>query len=249
MSDTALIVMARYPVPGATKTRLARTLGDEATLQLYRSFLVDIAGHFSGADYHLHWAYTPATVDYAAFLAKLLPGPTFRHNARCFAQRGADLNARLLHAFRWTRHKGYTSTILIGSDTPHITREHIIQAQRALAEADVVLGPADDGGYYLIAMREPHDVFTGITMSTDVVAEQTITRAAALGLTVRLLDPLFDIDEYTDLVRLAALLRTDRTRAPATVAQITRLRRMHDHDITEHACSPTGRFIAALDLP
>ncbi len=247
MSETALVVMARYPMLGTTKTRLARTLGDKETLQLYRAFLIDLAGHFAGTDYDLHWTYTPAEVDYSAFMAALIPD--LAHFTRSFAQQGSDLGARLLHAFQWTRQRRYASTIVIGSDTPHITRDLLAQAQAALQEADVVLGPADDGGYYLIAMREPHDVFTEIPMSTSVVAEQTTARAIKLGLTVRLIAPLFDIDEHTDLLRLAELLRVNNTLAPATAAQIASLRSaIHDHDSTDHASATAGSYSAALNL-
>ncbi|MGH2479375.1 MAG: TIGR04282 family arsenosugar biosynthesis glycosyltransferase [Ktedonobacteraceae bacterium] len=246
MSDTALVVMARYPTPGTTKTRLARALGDEATLQLYRAFLVDLADHFAGSDYDLHWTYTPAGVDYSAFIAALVPD--LPRHTRSFAQQGTDFAARLLYAFQWTRQQGYASTIVIGSDAPHITRGLVDQAHIALREADVVLGPADDGGYYLIAMRTAHDVFSAIPMSTSVVLAQTVARASHLGLSVRLLPPLFDIDEYTDLLRLAALLREDSTRAPATAVQIASLRRIYDYDSIEHAGAAAGSHPAALDL-
>jgi rSAM/selenodomain-associated transferase 1 len=248
MSDTALVVMARYPIFGTTKTRLARTLGDEATLQLYQAFLIDLAGHFASADDHLdlHWAYTPADVDYAAFMASLVPG--LAHPMRDFAQQGADLGARLLHVFQWTRQQGYNATIVIGSDSPHITRELVTQAQAALQEADVVLGPADDGGYYLIAMRESHDVFTEIPMSTSVVTERTIARAEQLGLTVRLIAPLFDVDEHADLLRLAELLRENNALAPATAAQIANMRSIYGHDCI-HPRVAAGGYPARIDLP
>lgn len=248
MSKTALVVMARYPTLGTTKTRLARTLGDEATLQLYQAFLIDLAGHFAVSDDHLdlHWAYTPADVDYTAFLAELVPD--LAHLMRVFAQQGADLAARLLHAFQWTRQQGYAATIVIGSDSPHLTRELVAQAQAALHGADVVLGPADDGGYYLIAMREPHDVFTDIPMSTSVVTERTIARAEQLGLTARLIAPLFDVDEHADLLRLAELLRENNALAPATAAQIANMRSIYDHDRTYPRVA-AGGSPAHIDLP
>lgn len=246
MSDTALVVMARYPQAGTTKTRLARTLGDEETLKLYQAFLTDLAGHFAGPRYALHWAYTPADVDYAAFIATLVPD--LAPYTRSFAQQGSDFNARLLHAFQWTRQQGYNSTIVIGSDAPHISRESVAQAQTALQENDIVLGPADDGGYYLIAMREPHDVFTTIPMSTSVVTAQTIARAREQKLKVCLLTPLFDVDEYADLLRLAELLRTHALLAPATANVIATLRSIHDHDSINHQHKPAGGSSATLDL-
>jgi hypothetical protein len=246
MSDPALVVMARYPLPGTTKTRLARTLGDEETRKLYQAFLIDLANHFAGTDYDLYWAYTPAEIDYTVFINMLVPH--LAGTTRSFSQQGTDFAARLLHAFRWTRQQGYTSTILIGSDSPHVTRELVSQAREALQEADVVLGPADDGGYYLIAMREPHDVFSDIPMSTSVVTALTLARAKGLGLTTRLIEPLFDVDEYTDLLRLAELLRLNSALAPATAALIASQRSLYDHD-SIHACDPAARHPAALDLP
>lgn len=245
MPETALVVMARYPLPGTTKTRLARTLGDEKTHTLYRAFLTDLANHFAGPEYALHWAYTPDNVDYTAFIDTLIPHQA--HYTRSFPQQGANLNERLLHAFQWTHHQGYASTIVIGSDSPHITRGLIRQAENALREVDLVVGPADDGGYYLIAMREPHDVFSGIPMSTSSVTALTLARAQKLGLTTKLIAPLFDIDEYTDLLRLAALLRVNCALAPATAALITNLRSLYDHD-SIHICDSASRSSTTLDL-
>ncbi|HEY1353368.1 MAG TPA: TIGR04282 family arsenosugar biosynthesis glycosyltransferase [Ktedonobacteraceae bacterium] len=245
MHETALVVMARYPQAGTTKTRLARILGDETTLALYRAFLIDLAGHFAGAACDLYWAYTPAEVDYDAFIRTLIPHQA--QQTHSFPQQGGDLGERLLQAFRWTYRQGYRTTIVISSDSPHITNALIVQAEQALQDADVVLGPADDGGYYLIAMREPHDVFQMIPMSTSRVAAQTVARAGELGLRVRLLQSLFDVDEYPDLLRLADLLHTRTTRAPATAAVIASLRSIYDHD-SRHTCDPVRRPFAALDL-
>ena len=166
--------------------------------------------------FDLFWTYTPPDVDYDAFIAELCP--TLARYTRSFPQEGADLGARLHHAFTWTTNFGYKKTIIIGSDSPHIRRAMITDAQDALDEADVALGPADDGGYYLIAMRQPHDVFSGIPMSTNVVMDMTIAAAQRLNLTVSLIEPLFDVDELPDLLRLAQLLREDAARAPRTAA-------------------------------
>ncbi len=236
MSDTALIIMARYPEAGKTKTRLARSLGHVEVALLYRAFLTDLARRFAGSQYALHWAYTPPDVDYQAFVQTLAPAQG--QYMRCFPQRGADLGARLHAAFQWTYDQGYQRTILIGSDSPHISREIIARAELALDEADVVLGPAADGGYYLIAMQRPHDVFSGIPMSTGGVARMTLELAARQDLTTQLIDPLFDIDELPDLLRLAQLLDADSTRAPETAAYLARS--FHDY----HAHLNT----AALDL-
>jgi rSAM/selenodomain-associated transferase 1 len=226
-SDTALIIMARYPEPGKTKTRLGRTLGDVEVAQLYHAFLTDLAQRFSGQDYALIWAYTPPEVDYAAFVQTLAPAngqPMY-----CFPQQRTDFGERLLSAFQWSSEHGFQQTILIGSDSPHISHEILAHARAALDEADVVLGPSDDGGYYLIAMRKPYDVFSGIPMSTEVVAHMTVASAQQQGLTTRLIDPLYDIDELPDLLRLAELLAIDSRHAPATAAYLATMGSLHDY--------------------
>jgi rSAM/selenodomain-associated transferase 1 len=219
MSDTALVIMARYQEAGKTKTRLARSLGDHEMAQLYQAFLTDLAQRFAGHVYDLHWAYTPSGVDFGAFIASL--APTQAQYMQYFPQQGDDLGARMLHAFQLACKRGYQRTIMIGSDIPHISPQLIAQAQTALDETDVVLGPADDGGYYLIAMRQPYDVFSDIVMSTSLVRQQTIERAQSQGLTVRLLDALFDIDEVADLLRLVELLAANRSLAPTTSALLS----------------------------
>jgi rSAM/selenodomain-associated transferase 1 len=222
ISDTALIIMARYPEMGKTKTRLASAIGDDETLQLYRAFLTDLARRFAGSAYDLYWAYTPAGVDYPAFIATLMPAVAA--SMQYFPQQGTDLGERLHHVFQYTSERGYTHTIAIGSDSPHIGLTRIEQAQKALDGADVVLGPAEDGGYYLIAMQKPHDVFRDIPMSTNVVTQMTIERAQRHGLTVYLIEPSFDIDELSDLRRLMSLLEADPTIAPTTATYLDLLR-------------------------
>lgn len=222
MPDTALVVMARYPQVGTTKTRLARTIGNEETVRIYRAFLTDLAHKFAGQICDLHWAYTPAEVDYLSYMATL--APTLIEHMHAFSQQGIDLGARLHHVFRWTYDRGYQRTIVIGSDSPQISLKTVEQARKALDKADVVLGPADDGGYYLIAMRRPYDVFRDIPMSTSIVAQKTIELAQSQGLKVHTLEHLFDIDEWPDLVRLAQLLETDSSLAPETATHLTTLK-------------------------
>lgn len=226
MADTALVIVARHSQPGTTKTRLARALGNEETAQLYRAFLADLAQKFADLpEYDLHWVYTPAEVDYAEFMAVLAP-PLVRH-MRFFPQKGKGLGERLYNAFRWTYEHGYKHTVLIGSDSPHISRETVAGARDALNHADVVLGPAEDGGYYLIAMQRPHDVFRDIPMSTSAVLRMTIDLAQRQGLEVNIQETLFDIDELPDLARLAQLLRSDASLAPATATCIATMKELN----------------------
>lgn len=223
MAETALVIMARYPQNGMTKTRLARALGNEETVQLYRAFLTDLACRFAGQKaYDLHWACTPAGMDFAALMTELAP-PLVRH-MRFFPQEGDGLGERLQNAFRRMYAQGYRRTVVIGSDSPHIGTDTITKASRALDQADVELGPAEDGGYYLIAMRKPYDVFQGIPMSTSVVLRMTIELAQSQDLAVTLQDTLFDVDELPDLERLADVLHTNAALAPATAALLATIK-------------------------
>ena len=223
MADTALVIMARYPQVGTTKTRLARNLGNEETVQLYRAFLTDLACRFAARpEYDLHWAYTPAGVEYMALIAEL--APLLVRHMRFFPQQGNGLGERLHNAFRHMYAYGYKRTVVIGSDSPHISASTITEASRALDRADVVLGPAEDGGYYLIAMRRPYDVFQGIPMSTSAVLYLTVELAQRRGLEVNLQETLFDIDELPDLERLADLLNTNASLAPATATLLATMK-------------------------
>src|SRR5947209_10365483 len=169
MSKIALVVMARYPEVGKTKTRLGRIIRDDRAVSLYHAFLTDLTHRFAGQAYDLHWAFTPPEANFPAFIAAL--APRYAPHMTCFPQQGADLGARLHHVFLEMHKRGFERTVVIGSDIPHISLSIIAGAIKALDEADVVLGPAEDGGYYLIAMRQQHDVFTDIPISNIIVCQ------------------------------------------------------------------------------
>jgi uncharacterized protein len=203
--------MARYPAVGEVKTRLARTLGAARAAALYRAFLQDIERHFAAGPRTLLWVFSPPHADFASILA---PG------ARCIPQVGADLGARLYHCFHTLCAEGFERVIVFGADVPHLRDEWLDEAEHALLNHDVVIGPAQDGGYYLMAMRAAHDLFSGIAMSTDRVLAQTLDKARRGGLRVYLLPESFDVDEERDLVQLRSVLAregNDRLRCTAAV--------------------------------
>jgi len=196
----ALVVMARYPEVGSVKTRLAQTRGAAAACRLYRAFVQDIDARFSGRRRALVWAFHPPDRDFASIVA---PG------ARCVPQEGQHLGERMYQCFRRLCTEGFERVVMIGADVPHIRDEWLDAAETALDHADVVLGPTADGGYYLVAMGAPHDVFTGIQMSTNRVLDETRDKAERAGLRVHLLPESFDIDEERDVAQLRQLLRRD----------------------------------------
>src|SRR2546430_12723614 len=117
MSNIALVVMARYPEAGKTKTRLGRIIGDDRAVSLYQAFLTDLAQRFTGQAYDLHWAYTPPEANFPAFIATL--APYYAPYMTCFPQQGADLGARLHHVSMETPKRELEGTIVIRSETPH----------------------------------------------------------------------------------------------------------------------------------
>jgi len=195
---SALVVMARSPKIGEVKTRLGRDIGAERACRLYCAFLHDIDARFAAGRRTLVWAFDPPDTDFAA---------QTRTAARCMPQRGEHLGERMWHVFQALCDEGFDRVIMIGADVPHVRDEWLDEAEMQLDAADVVLGPTDDGGYYLVAMRAPHDIFSGIAMSTERVLEKTRRKAAASGLRVHLLPRCFDVDEGRDLVRLREVLR------------------------------------------
>ena len=201
---SALVVMARYPQIGAGKTRLARDIGAERAARLYRAFLQDIEARFAGARRTLVWAFHPPDSDFGALLCA---------GSICVPQRGVHLAERMWNTFRTLCADGFDRVIMIGADVPHVCAEWLDEAENQLNVADVVLGPTDDGGYYLVAMRAAHDIFSGIAMSTDRVLAETLRTAAAGGLRVHLLPCSFDIDEGRNLVQLRAMLVHEAWRA------------------------------------
>ena len=143
MSNIALVVMARYPETGKTKTRLGRIIGDDRAVSLYQAFLTDLAQRFAGQAYDLHWAYTPPEANFPAFIATL--APYYAPYMTCFPQQGADLGARLHHVFTETHKRGFERTVVIGSDIPHISLPIVARAIKALDEADICLLMLDAG--------------------------------------------------------------------------------------------------------
>ena len=203
----AMVVMAKLPECGAVKTRLSPALSPEERATLYRAFLLDRVDQILAIHGVLPCvAFTPPEAR-AAFASLLGPA------VRLIPQRGADLGERLANAASALFEVGCRAVILVDSDTPTLPTSALERAVRALVEPandtspagpEVVVGPARDGGNYLIGTRRPQpELFQGIEWSTPRVLPQTLVRAARAGLSVRLLPPWYDVDTPDDLSRLA----------------------------------------------
>ena len=187
----ALILFIKNPIPGKTKTRLAADVGDELALKMYHrltNWTREQAAGLQGV--HRYLWYSNAITENDGW-------PTEEFD-KCL-QQGDGLGERMELAFAEAFAKGHERVIIIGSDCPGITTEYLEEAFLALDEHDVVIGPALDGGYTLLGMRQLHpSLFRDIAWSTDTVLPDTISRASEAGLTVQQLAPLSDVDYLED---------------------------------------------------
>jgi rSAM/selenodomain-associated transferase 1 len=214
LPQVGVVIMAKTPQAGEVKTRLCPPLTPEEAAELYRCFLRDkIAQVRSLQAASPVIAYTPA--EGRSLFEALAPG------FMLLLQQGAGLGARLANCFAHLLAAGYTGVLAIDSDTPTLPTAFLQQAVDLITrpQTDVVLGPSEDGGYYLIGLRYPHrELFEGMAWSTSSVLPETLRRAEARGLKVTCLPPWFDVDTAAEVERLRAELR----QADDTIARHTR---------------------------
>jgi hypothetical protein len=192
LKKNAFILFLKYPERGAVKTRLASSLGDGLTCELYRCFLRDISVMTRQIKAEAIIVYSgPEGLSFSDF-----PG------VQCLRQRGNNIGRRMYNAFADVFAQGYERCVLIGSDSPDLPALLVNDAFDKLDLADVVLGPSEDGGYYLIGCKQPNlraSIFRNINWSTAGVFTETIKRLAKAELKYFLLQHWTDIDEFEDL--------------------------------------------------
>jgi len=192
----AILLFVKYPEPGKVKTRLAATVGAAMATDIYRRLVAVVLAGLPAED-DLVVAFDPPDrrAEVAAWIAGL-PGGA---RATFLPQAEGDLGARLERALVEVFARGWESVAVIGSDCPALTPAIFSATWQALAAHDAVLGPSLDGGYYLLALRQPCEaLFRGIAWSTGAVRAQTLAAAAAAGLRVHELPALADIDTEAD---------------------------------------------------
>ncbi|MBW2466354.1 MAG: TIGR04282 family arsenosugar biosynthesis glycosyltransferase [Deltaproteobacteria bacterium] len=191
-----LIVFTRYPEPGRTKTRLATALGDRGAAEIQRVLTEHTAARIRDLRKARNLALTIYYAGGDEQKMKEWLGADFTYRP----QVSGGLGERLIRACSDAFGKGYKRVVIIGSDCPDLEASHLKQAFEALYHKDLVLGPAADGGYYLIGMsREVKEVFTEIPWSTKGVMAATLNIAEKLGLTFETLTTLNDVDRPEDL--------------------------------------------------
>lgn len=209
----ALLTVAKQPAPGRTKTRLTPPLSPTQAAALYECFLQDTLDLMRRV---------PQTQPVIAYLPQEAKSYFFRlaPDFDCILQDGQDLGARLDNALTHYLQLGYRRVVIMNSDGPTLPVNYLTAAFEALAgEADVVLGPSDDGGYYLLGLKRPAPrLLRGVQMSTSTVFAETLALAKEEGLRVELLPTWYDVDDADALARLS----TELTRTSSDVAHHTR---------------------------
>jgi uncharacterized protein len=198
--SNALVVMAKRPLPGHTKTRLCPPLSPEAACQLYEGFLKDTLDLLR------------KTPDVTRYIAYLPQGEEnyFRNLAPDFeliSQLGDDLGERLDSVVTACLSNGFEQVVVMDSDSPTLPPDTGDRAFAALARTDVVLGPCEDGGYYLIGLKRPSPaLMRNLPMSTPTVLMDTVRIARRANLGVTLLPVWYDVDTAAELEQLVAEL-------------------------------------------
>ncbi len=197
-----LIVFAKFPRAGEVKTRLVPPLTFQSAAELYRALLRSTFERVrSIRDVHLVVASAVDTD--VPLLRRLLEEFGSASDVEVRPQRGSDLGERMSNAIDESLREGAASVCLIGSDHPLLAPTHIVEAFAALEAHDVVIGPAEDGGYYLIGMRASHaELFRNMPYSTADLFRQTLSAAHRSALRVATLPEAFDVDDGEALRRL-----------------------------------------------
>lgn len=208
---TLVMVFLKAPRPGTVKTRLGRDIGHPRATAMYRALaeqqLDRIPAEFRT---EIHYAPRGARMEMRQWLGR-------RHLFR--AQNGRDLGERMSRAFVQGFLRGFERIIAIGSDCPELDRDCLRRADAELRRADVVLGPATDGGYYLIGLRRPQPaLFKDIAWSTETVLAETLVRIRGNELTHRLLEEKEDIDDLAGWQRHQA--KNSARLAPAVTSVV-----------------------------
>ncbi|NES68508.1 MAG: glycosyltransferase [Okeania sp. SIO2D1] len=196
MEHQQLIIFTRYPEPGKTKTRLIPALGAEGAANLQRQMTETTVKKANKLFYFISLSVEVRFVGGDLQLIKNWLGSDLKYQE----QGMGDLGERMARGFQSAFNRGMKSVIIIGIDCPSLTPEIILQAFTKLTKSDVIIGPATDGGYYLIGLRKiTPELFQGINWGTSEVLSKTVAIAQSLKLVIDYLPKLSDIDRPEDL--------------------------------------------------
>jgi len=207
MNEKLLILFLKYPEAKKVKTRLGRDIGYARAARLYEKMVLQQISDLTSDSYELA-LYVDDRHDIAAYKEK------FGGNGSYFYQKGKDLGERMAQAMEESFQLGYGRVILMGSDVPLVDVLAINSFFDHLLTADMVIGPATDGGYYMIGFQNTIDispVFKNIAWSTERVFESTMAKVTQTHLKVQVEKIWFDLDTLEDLEVSQHLLKTGNT--------------------------------------
>jgi len=191
-------MFVKYPEKGKVKSRLSQYWNEDMVVRLYRAFIEDLLASLSGGDYRFRIAYHPR--ERGRDFPKEF-GNTFLY----MPQTGTDLGKKMHNVFNQCFSDGFHAVVIIGSDSPDLPPQIIKEAFQALEKSGAVIGPACDGGYYLIGFgRESFtpEAFEGIAWGTDSVGKTTMDALKRAGINVHVLPAWRDIDRPEDIIAL-----------------------------------------------
>lgn len=211
-----IIVFIKAPLKGLIKSRLATAIGDDAALELYVRFVLDTIDTVGALAIPVRICFSPPDAGTAvrAWLG---------NEQDCMPQQGKDLGERMERAFEQVFLEGYERAVLIGSDIPELSKAVMHEAITALDRNDAVLGPAADGGYYLIGFTSKTlqpSVFHDIVWSTGTVCDETLAKFKRQNQRVHLLPKLHDVDTLDDLRIFFKHHGNDAVRSSRTIAYL-----------------------------
>jgi uncharacterized protein len=189
LTGDVLLVFVKEPRPGAVKSRLAASIGPERAARVYRAIAEEEIRRTAprGDEFERRFVFSPPEA--RDRIAEWLPGEAL------VEQSEGDIGERMSRAFEEAFARGARRVVLVGTDVPALSREEVMEAIESLDDQDVVIGPALDGGYYLLALKRAEPgLFAGMPWSTPQVLTATLDRAVRLGRSVRVLHRLGDVD-------------------------------------------------------
>ncbi|MBI5634818.1 MAG: TIGR04282 family arsenosugar biosynthesis glycosyltransferase [Nitrospirae bacterium] len=214
-------LMIKYPEPGRVKTRLAKDIGNEKAAEIYRQVAEQVMKQTDPISFSHYAIQCPPLkkggIAESCSRDELIPGAYERvifydpperlcdfeqwlRHEKFIPQQGNDVGERMDNAIRELLALGAGKAVITGADIPGLDSDIIARAFTELEHADIVIGPAKDGGYYLIGMKEPHaEIFQGIPWSTEKVLRHTVSLIETLHLTVAKTPVLSDLDRIEDL--------------------------------------------------
>jgi len=218
MAHNAILVFCKPPVAGRVKTRLIGALSARQAAEVHAACVQDTVAMVNGVRGAQKWLYVAANRAVAQRMAKRMH---LDKKWRVVTQRGADLGERMRHAIEEQLHAGAEKVVIVGTDSPWMGRERIARALRKLDRAEVVLGPSEDGGYYLVAAQKVvPKMFAGIHWGTSEVLPKTVRALRATRTNFQLLRRDFDLDRPEDLRRVKRMAARKKLRTPALAACI-----------------------------